>query len=451
MAKQQKQIGSARPAPGGRAGMWELRVGGGPDPARPGKYITHRKTVGPYPVPAGWTPGAKLPRAVAMELVTYAADIEAGRIRKATLTFGDLLDRYLDTLKRQGTANSTLRTYRGYIRRWLRDDDLCNLPLDKVTAEHLDLVYEDMADAGRAPSTINQVHAIVRKAFNIAIAKGWTDRNPAVNTTSRPTVRPGKKTPAEARGLLRTVKAAVEEDMAIAVYILLAAGTGARRGELCGVRDSSFDWTEGHERVHIEWAVGRDDDGSRIDQPDYVKTYGAVDTEVKLPKDFQDRWVDLPESVVVALKALKERNEERAAWAQTTRPADAFFFSDEADGTQPWKPDFATAAFKRARERAKVEKLKLKDVRHLLGSTLAHKGVDVSVIQAILGHGRKSTTHDWYIDPMPGSGRTAAGTLGDALDFEKFLTAMGIAPEVKPEGPQAGEEAGSDGSEAGAA
>jgi integrase len=444
MAKQQKQIGSARPVPGGRAGMWELRVGGGPDPARPGKYITHRKPVGPYPVPAGWKVGDKLPRAVAMELVTYVADIEAGRIKKSTMTFGDLLDRYLDTLARQGTASSTLRTYRGYIRRWLRGDDLCGLPLDKVTAEHLDLIYEDMADAGRKPSTINQVHAIVRKAFNVAIKKGWIDTNPAVNTTSRPTVRPGRKTPAEVRSLLRTVKAANEEDAAIAVFILLAAGTGARRGEVCGLRDSGIDWDA--ERVHIEWSVGRDDDGSRIDQPDYVKTYGGIDTEVKVPKDFQDRWVDVPPTVMVALKVLNTRNIERAEWAETTRPADAFFFSDEADGSKPWKPDFATAAFSRARERAGVKALKLKDVRHLLGSTLAHKGVDVAVIQAILGHGRKSTTHDWYIDAIPGSGREAAGTLSDALDFETFLTAMGIESEEAVEEPA---EEPSDGPEAG--
>lgn len=431
MAKQQKQIGSARPVPGGRAGMWELRVGGGPDPARPGKYITHRKPVGPYPVPAGWNVGDKLPRAVAMELVTYVADIEAGRVKKSTMTVGELLDRYLDTLTRQGTANSTLRTYRGYIRQWLRGDDFCSLPLDKVTAEHLDLIYEDMADAGRKPSTINQVHAIIRKAFNIAIAKGWIDKNPALNTTSRPTVRPGKKTPAEVRGLLRTVKAANEEDEAIAVFILLAAGTGARRGELCGLRDSGIDWDA--ERIHIEYAVGRDDDGSRIDRPGYVKTYGQVDTEIKTPKDFQDRKVDVPKTVMHALRMLRARNDERAEWAETERPADAFFFSDEPDGSKPWKPDFVTAAFKRARERAKVKSLKLKDVRHLLGSTLAHKGVDVAVIQAILGHGRKSTTHDWYIDAIPGSGREAAGTLSDALDFETFLTTMGIEPEGQSE------------------
>jgi integrase len=426
--------------------MWELRVGGGPDPARPGKYITHRETVGPYPAPR-WEVGDDLPRPVAMKLISFVADIEAGRIKKATMTFGDLLDRYLETLEYQDTQNSTLRTYRGYIRKWLRDDDLCSLPVDKVTVGHLDLIYQDMKNKGRKASTINQVHAIVRKAFNIAIAKGWTEKNPAIRTTSRPPVRAAKKAPAEVRSLMRTVKAATEEDLAIAVFILLAAGTGGRRGEVCGVRDSAIDWDGGV--VEINTAIGRDDDGSRIDEPGYVKGYGEIDTEEKLPKDFQQRKVHVAAPVMVAVKALKARNDERARWAGVERSDDAFLFSDEPDGSKPWKPDFPTAAFTRARERAGAPGLKLKDVRHLLGSTLMSKGVDVSVIQAILGHGSKKTTLDWYIDAMPGTDALAAATLNEALGFEDFLTEMGIEQEepaddssqVQSDGPEAGEVA----------
>lgn len=405
--------------------MWELRVGGGADPARPGRYITHRRTVGPFAVPAGWAKGDMLPRPVRKALGSFVADVQAGRVSTATLTFGELLDRYLETLEDQDKQKSTLRTYRSYIRQWLRGGDLERMPIGTITADDLDKVYKKMIAAGRAPSTINQVHAIVRKAFNIAIAKEWTDRNPAVRTTSRPTVRRKKRAPAEVGALLRTVKMATVEDQAIGVFILLAAGTGARRGELCGLQLPDLDW-EG-ERIHVVRAIGRDDDGSRMDTPEYERTYGEIDLEVKEPKDFQERWVDVPSPVMHALKIHVAVMDERARWAQVDLAGDAYLFSSSADGADPWKPDWVTAAFARARVRAGTQSLKLKDTRHLLGSTMHQQGVPLIVIQEALGHERGSgVTMDHYIDSTPGAGRQAAATLNAALGFDDWLEAMNI-------------------------
>lgn len=416
-----KQPGSARPAPGARAGMWELRVGGGPDPARPGKYITHRQVVGPHKVPTGWQKGDALPRPVKLALTSFVADVQAGRLHVSSLTLGELLERYLKTLQLQGVQKSTLRSYRGYIRKWL--SGFFDVPIDKVTVELLDGVYEKMAAEGKAPSTINQVHAIVRKAFNIAMAKDWIDRNPAIRTTSRPTVRRSKKIPAEVGALLRAIKMATAEDPAGGVFILLAAGTGARRGELCGLQLPDVDWPSG--RIHIQRAIGRDDDGSRIDQPDYERQYGEIGVEVKPPKDFQDRWVDVPAPVKYALAVHVQAMTERARWAKVELVPDAYLFSPDADGSSPWKPDYATALFGRARVLAGAPELQLKGTRHLLGSTLHQRGVPLVVIQEALGHERGSTvTMESYIDSTPGAGRQAAETLDSALVFTDWLAAM---------------------------
>jgi integrase len=413
-----KRIGNYRPITTGVPGRFELRVSGGPDPARPGKYLQHRKPIGPLN-----KKGKPLTqRDIELELASFVAEAQTGRLPKTGMTFGELLDKYLAALDVQGRENSTLRTYRGYIRAWLREP-LGNVPLAQLTSRHFDAVYAAMREAGRSPSTINQVHAICRKACNLAITWGFLDVNPTRGTI-RPTVRKPRRIPAEVGALLRTVRAATTEDPAIGVFILFAAGTGARRGEVCGVQLPDLDWDG--DRVHIQRAVGRDDDGSRIDGAGYEPGYGEVDVEVKLPKDFQDRWVDVPAPVMHALKIHVERMAERAGWARVQLASDAYLFSPDADGRTPWKPDFASAAFARARTKAGTEGLKLKDTRHLLGSTMANSGVPIPVIQEVLGHDSSTTTLDFYVDGTPGAGRLAAEALDHALSFDEWLTAAGI-------------------------
>jgi integrase len=417
-AKSKKRIGSARPVPTGEPGRYELRVSGGPDSARPGKYLLHRKVIGPLN-----RKGRPLTeKDLDIELAAFVTDVLAGRLPKTGMTFGELLDKYLAALDIQERQNSTLRTYRGLIRRWLRPH-LGDVPVAQLTPLHFDRVYAAMRADGRAASTINQAHAVARKACNLAMNWGFLTANPTRGTI-RPTVRKPKRVPATVPDLLRTVRFASEEDEALGVFIFLAAGTGARRGELVGLQWPDVDWDEN--RVHIQRAIGRDDDGSRIDEPAYEKTYGEIDIEVKDPKDFQDRFVDVPILVMHALRILRETIEERATWARVVLAADAYIFSGQADGSAPWKPDYPTAAFARARTKAKAPTLTLKGTRHLLGSTLHHKGIEISVIQDVLGHGSKTTTLDFYVDSVPGAGRQAAQVLSDALDMESWFDAMNI-------------------------
>ncbi len=82
-------------------------------------------------------------------------------------------------------------------------------------------------------ATIRQIHAILSGAFATAIRWEWIDRNPAT-TAKLPKARPRTATspqPADVAKVIAAARASGQD--LLALYLWLAAVTGARRGELC--------------------------------------------------------------------------------------------------------------------------------------------------------------------------------------------------------------------------
>ncbi len=158
----------------------------------------------------------------------------------------------------------------------------------------------------------------------------------------------------------------------------LAAGTGMRRGELCGLRWADVDLdagiiyiTPGGVRVQAGWEV--------------------VDGGPK--SDAGRREVPLVEQDVETLKAWRRRqNEERlklgAAWPDTglvfTRP----------DG-EAWHPDSITDKFERTAFDAHLPPVRLHDIRHHHISQLFAAGVDARIISDRVGHLGSKVTRDY--------------------------------------------------------
>jgi integrase len=81
--------------------------------------------------------------------------------------------------------------------------------------------------------TIRQIHAILSGAFVAAVRWEWIDRNPA-GSAKLPKARNRSPTPAD---VATVIAAARDQELdLLALYMWLAAVTGARRGELCGLQ-----------------------------------------------------------------------------------------------------------------------------------------------------------------------------------------------------------------------
>lgn len=75
-----------------------------------------------------------------------------GRPDGIDATFGDLLDRWLEECKRVGLSLTTMLNYRSRIEHTIRPA-LGKIQLTRLTARHLDDLYGQLDDEGRAPKT----------------------------------------------------------------------------------------------------------------------------------------------------------------------------------------------------------------------------------------------------------------------------------------------------------
>jgi integrase len=157
------------------------------------------------------------------------AEASKGRLGGTTATLNVLLNRYLEHLERKGLSPKTLHTYRKYVDTTIRAA-LGRRPVQRLTAWDLDTLYATMTEAGKSASTIRQHHAILSGALGQAVKWGWCPLNVAT-MASPPIVHQPRIDPPSPEEVRAIVELAEQRNPILAALIMLAALTGARRGE----------------------------------------------------------------------------------------------------------------------------------------------------------------------------------------------------------------------------
>jgi integrase len=201
---------------------------------------------------------------------------------------------------------------------------------------------------------------------------GWTNRNvvrlatpPAVPRQSRTT-----PTPTVVTALLR--EAAESRNPENHVAFRLLAATGARRGEVCGLRWSSVDLDR--RVLWIRHSVARLRTGKLIE---------------KDPKSHQTREVAIDKGTAQILRDHRERQEGLAAVISVKLDPDGYVIADLATdptGLTPISPDRLTQAFKRLTARVPgAGDVRLHDLRHWYASTQLDAGESLPAVAARIG------------------------------------------------------------------
>jgi len=106
-----------------------------------------------------------------------------------------------------------------------------------------------------ARSTIRNIHAILSGAFDAAQRWEWIDRNPA-DSAKPPTVTQKKKSATPPADLVKVIgQAHATGQRDVALYIWLAAITGARRAELCALQIRDIDLDNGVVHIAFNYVV----------------------------------------------------------------------------------------------------------------------------------------------------------------------------------------------------
>lgn len=192
-----------------------------------------------------------------------------------------------------------------------------------------------------------------------------------------------------------------------------------RRGELLGLRENRFDFDNQEVRLSANYIVKR---GKRIDKP---------------PKDGEGRRVSLdPLTCELFRDAVQHRRAARAELGVEV-PEDAYMFSPDPVGREPWNPDTMTHRYRRYADRVGIRS-SLKELRHYSATQLLHAGVDLNTVAARLGHAEGSTTLKFYAQFVRLSDQHAATVIPSQLDMlrrKQRLTDLRGGREV-PVGPE---------------
>ncbi len=368
-----------------RPGYWEMRVEAGADP------VTRRRRQ----LSRGFR-GTK--KEAERALRDFAREVDAGRHGGTDQTVAALLKEWVSHAGPSWSPTTRERNRQvieGHILPAIGAKSLARL-----RARDLDRLYDRMTAAGSASGTVRKAHAIIHRALRQAKKWEWVAENVA-DDASPPVVHQQEiRSPTPAQ--VRAVMAEAARFPGFPMFLRLAATTGARRGEVCGLRWSDIDLAVC--ALRINRAV--------------IQVGGAI--TIKDVKTHQGRTVALDDETAAELAAHGERMRARAAAAGVQLVADPFLFSEPArslmlDGSEPWRPSEASRRWSRVRAAAGVPGLKLHSLRHFTATQALDAGVPLRTVSARLGHRRTSTTSDIYAGFIPASDRLAADAMGDRL------------------------------------
>jgi integrase len=332
----------------------------------------------------------KTRKEVADKLKALHRDQAAGvNIAPAQQTVKAFLENWLEQTVKRFNRPRTYDKYAADVRHHIIPS-IGQHQIAKLSPDHVQLMLNTLTSKDLSANTVRNVRAVLRKALNQAMRRGYVARNVA---TLVELPRPGAFTIApldqeQARRLLNAVAGHRLE----ALY-RVALSLGLRRGEVCGLRWQDVDFNAA--TITVNGSLQRYGGKLHWTAP---KTAGSVRTLAVPP---------------VLLRVLREhqtrQDEEKQLLADDWLESGLVFVSQR--GT-PLEPGNVVRHFKTVLRKAGLpEATRFHDLRHSCATLLIAQGVHLSVIKDILGHTQISTTADIYGHVLPELQREATAKL----------------------------------------
>lgn len=329
-------------------GVWELRVYLGRDPMT-GRPLQRSRT---------FRGGS---RAANDALVKLLDDARREPIASHG-TVATLIDRYLAFLETRGASPKTLASYRSNASAVV--ERIGNVPLHEVTASTIDGLY-DWLLGDRSPGTVRQFHILLSGAFKQALKWGLVAFSPVALAT--PPAYPRREpTAPSVEQVRRLLVEAEQRNPMLAALLFTAAVTGARRGELCGLRASDIDLAAG--TITVRRAV--------------VRVTGR--TLVKSTKTGHVRRLALGGLTAAVLASRLAKIEQDTAGVRSAD--DPYVFSHDIRAERPMNPDVVTTFFGRLRDDVGLRTVTLHHLRRFMVTQGLAGGWDVRTVAGRAGH-----------------------------------------------------------------
>lgn len=264
-----------------------------------------------------------------------------------------------------------------------------------VTPAMITKLLVDFQKTGKSHATTIKLYNILNGIFQMAFLDDSIPINPMLKV-KRPAPRKDEHIQEEGekaltvQELARVLSCVAQEPLKWQAYINLAADSGARRGELCGLQWSDIDWKSNTVTIRRNLQ--------------YTPSAGVFE---KSPKNGKSRTVDIGPETVALLKKLREQQAHHSCISKWCFTQDGI--------AEPMHPQSPTRYFKKFGDKYGIEDFHPHKLRHTSASIGITNGADVVSVSERLGHSDTAVTLRMYAHANEESIRRAGQTVRDAL------------------------------------
>lgn len=320
-------------------------------------------------------------------------ELEKGTLATGTQRkLGEYLEDWLENVHKSKLRIGTYVNYKkkiGYI-----VDGLGNVWLQKLTPEQVQGFLQKKLNEGLSSKTVHEIHGVLRVALKNAVRWGIVSKN-VCDVVDPPVIVSREVVPLTVEQARMLVKHA--RGHRLEVLLTMAVVTGMRRGELLALRWSDIDFD--NHRLLVSHSV------------DYIAGYGYV---VGKPKTAAGkRWVSFPAFLFYMLDQHRFQQLELRGTAKKWEDHDLVFPNLSGGYLHP---NHMGEKFRKLLKDAGLPAIHFHDLRHSAATILLCMGVNIKVIQELLGHSDISITLGVYGHLLPLMQQAVVDTWNDVFE-----------------------------------
>ena len=318
---------------------------------------------------------------------------DANLTEKGNMTLGEWMQIWIEKYAEPTLRQSTIRGYLSMIRLYI-GPALGKKMLRSVTRTDIQKFYNalkkrksmNQSDKTLSDSTVRSTHMLLHEIMDAAVAERLIPKNPTEGTAIPKCNYPPMKILNEEQ--LGIFMDRIAKDPIWGDFFYTEITTGLRRGEICGLKWTDLNESDG--RLRVCRSVHK----SSKDQVDIGET----------KTDAGFREILLPPGTLHLLKKRKET--ALTEW----------IFPNPVYPEIPVSPNAALHRLKGILKSAHLPDIRFHDLRHTFATHALSCGVDAKTLSGILGHTNASFTLDTYTHVTGDMQKNAAAIVGEFMD-----------------------------------
>jgi len=285
--------------------------------------------------------------------------------------------------KKPNLRKSTYNVYEAHTRNHFKEFEA--VKINRITTAKVETFISDRQESGMHILTLRKILVTLGQIFAYAVRHGYTGNNPLTNAERPKGQGQNKKKKME---ILNPEKIKIfldaVTDQKFKMLFRLAIFSGARQGELLGLKWSDVDWI--NSQIHIQ------------------RTYNHrawYDTKT----EESDRRIDLGPVTLTELKR----------WKIACLKSELDLVFPNQAGNPINHNNLVSRYFNPGLEDAKLPRMRFHDLRHTYASLLIEQGENIKYIQSQLGHSSPTVTLNVYAHLMKKKNQEAACRLENSV------------------------------------